>query len=104
MRLIGGPQHVQSSLKTAGVTDISIDRYELQIQPEILGLPAYVPGHHVDENEFERKIASANPKEKLAALQRYLTDRRDSATPRGAMHFLNCCIQASCFQRNRRSS
>ena len=52
MREIGGPQVVTKMLRDGGITGISIDRYERQLQPEIYGLKGFGWDEAVDEPRF----------------------------------------------------
>lgn len=88
MREIGGPQVVTKMLRDGGITGISIDRYERQLQPEIYRLIGFGWDEAVDEPRFRAELKAMKPRLRIGALQAALTDKRDAATPEASALFL----------------
>lgn len=88
MREIGGPQVVTKMLRDGGITGISIDRYERQLQPEVYGLKGFGWDEAVDEPRFRAELKAMKPRLRIGALQAALTDKRDAATPEASALFL----------------
>lgn len=87
MQKIGGPNAVNAMLRRAGVTGIRVDRYENELAPEHVGLPAGNPDW-ADPNKFVA-AKNAQPLERqTTALETYLRDPRDTATPIAMIEFL----------------
>ncbi|YCI04565.1 class A beta-lactamase [Ensifer sp. D2-11] len=84
---LGGTKAVQAFLDSSGLRDIRIDRTERELQTETEGL-TWIP-----EFVFPERLEQARkeiPEEKrLAAFEAYLTDPRDTATPRDMVGFLH---------------
>lgn len=80
MARLGGAEAVQRVLLNKGLTGVRIDRDERHLQSEILGL-AWRAGF-VDPEAFERAAAAIPEKRRTEAFNKYLTDPRDTATPR----------------------
>ena len=83
---LGGVSAIRQFLSGAGFDEIGIDRTERELQTETVGLkwdPSFV---------FPRALEAArdgvSEEKKAAAFKAYLTDKRDTATPRGMSAFL----------------
>ncbi|MBW4632479.1 MAG: class A beta-lactamase [Iphinoe sp. HA4291-MV1] len=87
VRLVGGPQKVTAILRELQIRDIRVDRLEQQLQPESVGLKNFQP-ELVDEQKWAEAVQKIPDREKKAALQKYLTDPRDTATPEGMVDLL----------------
>ncbi len=87
MRLVGGPAKVNQTLIKLGVRNVRIDRLERQLQPDSVGLKAFQP-EWSDAKVFKAAIEQAPTATKQTALQKYLTDPRDTATPAGLVDLL----------------
>jgi beta-lactamase class A len=87
MARIGGPGAVTAWLAGKRVDEIRIDRYEREMQTEILGLAPFRPAWR-DEAVFQAARASVPPEQQRQALRAFLADPRDTATPRGMLDFL----------------
>lgn len=86
VRLLGGAGAVQATLDRKGLRDIRVDREERVMQAELQGLlwdPRYA-----DPTNFETARAALPAAVRTAALERYLTDPRDTATPTGTARAL----------------
>jgi beta-lactamase class A len=89
MRYVGGPKQVNASLKRHGVDEISVDRYEAELQPEILGLPPMKLGHAADKARWERDKHAATGPRAHKAFSAYINgDLKDSSTPQGMLNLL----------------
>ncbi|HEY0947473.1 MAG TPA: class A beta-lactamase [Opitutaceae bacterium] len=88
MRLIGGPHVVQEFLQAHGISDLRVDRYEREFQPELLGLPPFKHGERIDEAAYQAAAEALPRAARQAALDAYLADPRDTATPHAALAFL----------------
>jgi len=87
MKRIGGPGAVTDWLRAKGVDGMSIDRYERELQPAVVGLPAFQP----EWKDWAAWMAArdAIPAEaREAATNAYLGDPRDTATVPAALEFL----------------
>ncbi len=83
---LGGVNAIRNFLLGAGFDEIGIDRTERELQTETVGLkwqPSFV---------FPKALNAARDgvpdKQRAAAFEAYLTDKRDTATPRGMSAFL----------------
>jgi beta-lactamase class A len=87
MKRIGGPGAVTAWLHAKGINDMSIDRYERELQVAMAGMPPFQP-------EWKDRAAwmaarDAIPAEtREAATNAYLADPRDTATVPAALEFL----------------
>jgi beta-lactamase class A len=90
MQMVGGPTAVTAMIRSAGINDIRIDRYEREFQPELLGLPAFKLGEKIDQAAFDAAASAVPPDRQKTAFQQYIssTDPRDTATPLAACEFL----------------
>jgi beta-lactamase class A len=86
LKIAGGPAKIQATIKDFGIDGLRVDRFERELQPQALGLdpnPAYA--------EFKALVAAndalGETKQK-EALERYLRDRRDTASPRAVATLL----------------
>ena len=86
MKLIGGPGAVTSWLNDNHVTDIRIDRYERELQPEIAGMGSFRIAWKGDA-AFTAAMHTIPPATRKAAMDAYLADDRDTASPRGVLTF-----------------
>lgn len=81
LRLGGGPSHIQKELMRAGYPEgIRIDRFERDIQPAVFGLKPSAT--FADPAKFEAAIAARTAEAQRKALERYLQDANDTASPR----------------------
>lgn len=87
VRLVGGPEQVTANLGRMNLRDIRVDRLEQQLQPDTVGLTNFRP-ELVDKQKYEQAVGQIPDAVKKAALERYLTDPRDTATPEGMIDLL----------------
>ena len=92
MKRIGGPGVVTSWLEGKKVKGVSVDRYERQLQPEIDGLASFRSAWK-GQAAYDTAVAAVPPATARAAASAYLADRRDTATPIGAVRFLEALAQ-----------
>lgn len=87
MRLAGGPAAVTAFLKEAGIEGMRLDRYEREMQPQSLGLGAF-RSEWADVARLSAARRAVPDSEKRRALEAYLTDLRDTASPRASIDLL----------------
>ncbi len=84
VRLVGGPKRVMAILQAMNIRDIRVDRLEQQLQPDCVGMINFHP-ELADEQKYAAAVEQIPAAVKKAALERYLTDPRDTATPEGML-------------------
>ena len=87
MKRIGGPGAVTAWLVSRRVTEVRVDRYERELQPEHYGMPSFRPEWRTGA-AFAKAREAVPPAARLAAMRAYMADPRDTATPRGMVEFL----------------
>jgi beta-lactamase class A len=87
VRLVGGPEQVTAILGRMNIRDIRVDRLEQQLQPDCVGMTNFRP-ELADEQKYEEAVKQIPDSVKKAALEKYLTDPRDTATPAGMVDLL----------------
>lgn len=87
MQRVGGPAAVTAWLRTQGVADINVARYERDIQPTLAGMPPFQPAW-IDQDAWLAARDAVPAEAREAATARYLADPRDTATLRSALDFL----------------
>lgn len=87
VRLLGGPKQVTAQLRQLTLQNLRIDRLEQQMQPDSVGLKNPQP-EWVDEKTFTAVIEKTPSAIRKTALDRYLIDPRDTATPKGIIDLL----------------
>ena len=88
MARIGGPGVVTAWLAAHRVEAVRIDRYERELQTEMLGLAPFRPAWKGDA-AFQAALRTVPAAQQRQALATYLADPRDTATPRGMLEFLS---------------
>jgi beta-lactamase class A len=87
MARIGGPGAVTAFLTSKRITELRIDRYEREIQTEMLGMEPFRPAWRT-EAAFHAARAAVPPARRAQALAAYLADVRDTSTPRAMLRWL----------------
>ncbi|WP_017314318.1 class A beta-lactamase [Mastigocladopsis repens] len=87
VRLVGGPQQVNAILGKLKIRDVRVDRLEQQLQPDCVGLTNFRP-ELADEQKWAEAVQKIPDSVKKAAVEKYLTDPRDTATPEGIVDLL----------------
>jgi beta-lactamase class A len=85
--LVGGPEKANVILQSMKIQNIRLDRLEKQIQPQALGIEDYHPAVFSTE-VLNKEVAKLSREEKQAALEKFLQDPRDTATPEGMIDLL----------------
>lgn len=87
VRLVGGPEKVNAILYKLSIRNIRVDRLEQQLQPDCVGLTNFRP-ELADEQKYADAVEKIPAHVKKAALENYLADPRDTATPEGMVDLL----------------
>lgn len=87
MKRIGGPGAVTAWLQGRNVSEVRVDRYERELQPQVYGMASFRAAWK-GEAAFMAALATVPPATRRAAALAYLADPRDSATPRGMLGLL----------------
>lgn len=93
MKRIGGPGAVTAWLQGRKVGPLDIDRYARQALPESLGLASFRAGWK-GEAAYRAALDGVPAADRRRATLAYLVDPRDTATPLGAVRFLEALNQA----------
>lgn len=93
LKRAGGPGAVTAWLQGRKVMNLDIDRYQRELQPESLGLASFRAGWK-GEAAYRAALDKVPPAERRRAIQAYLADPRDTATPLGVLRFLEAMNQA----------
>lgn len=88
MARIGGPGAVTAWLEGKRIDALHIDRYERELQTEMLGLAPFRPAWK-GEAAFQAALTQVPAARRRQAMTAYLADPRDTATPRGMLDFLD---------------
>ncbi|HEY8616826.1 class A beta-lactamase [Phenylobacterium sp.] len=86
MRRIGGPGAVTAWLSTKRLSEIRVDRYERELQPEVYGMASFRPAWK--GRGFDQARSTVPEATRRAAMAAYMRDPRDTATPRAMLDFL----------------
>jgi beta-lactamase class A len=81
MKLAGGPEAVTAHVRSRGIQDMRIDRYEGEVHWQYNGVKDVPPPDQWTVAEFNRRIAAVPEVEKEAARARFWDDPRDTSTP-----------------------
>ncbi|HEY9706904.1 MAG TPA: serine hydrolase, partial [Oculatellaceae cyanobacterium] len=87
VRLVGGPEQVTAILGRMNLRDVRVDRLVQQLLPDSVGLTNFGP-ELVDTQNYEEAVGQIPDAVKKAAMERFLTDPRDTATPEGMIDLL----------------
>ena len=87
MKRIGGPGVVSAWLQAKNLNDIHVDRYERELQPQVLGMASFRPAWK-GAAAFAAARDTVPPAARHAAALAYLADPRDSATPEAMLAFM----------------
>lgn len=87
MKRIGGPGAVTAWLRDKDIREISIDRYERELQPEANGMASFRIAWK-GWPAFRAARDAVPEADRRAALARYLADPRDTSTAVGMLSFL----------------
>lgn len=87
MARIGGPGAVTAWLDSKNIDAVRIDRYERELQTELVGLAPFRPAWK-GEAAFKAALGTVPAAQQRRALDAYLADPRDTATPSSLLQFL----------------
>lgn len=87
MKRIGGPGAVTAWLSAKRIPGVRVDRYERELATDVYGMASFRPAWR-DPAAFAATRDAVAPATRMAAMRRYMTDPRDTATPRGMLEFL----------------
>ena len=87
MKRIGGPGVVSAWLQGKSLNDIHVDRYERELQPQVLGMASFRAAWK-GAAAFDAARDTVPPTSRHAAALAYLADPRDTATPEAMLTFL----------------
>lgn len=87
MKRIGGPGAVTAWLRAKGVVDMSVDRYERELQQDVAGMESFRPAWK-DEAPWLAARDAVPAAVREGAMNAYLVDRRDTTTVPAALDFL----------------
>ena len=87
VRTVGGPQQVDAILGRLKIRGVRVDRLEQQLQPDSVGLTNFRP--ELAQQGYAAAVQQVPDRVKKAALEKYLTDPRDTATPEGMVDLLS---------------
>ncbi|MDO8322350.1 MAG: class A beta-lactamase [Phenylobacterium sp.] len=88
MKKIGGPGAVTAWLVGKKVEEVRVDRYERQLQPDSIGMASFRPAWKSSQ-AYMAALNNVPPEARRKAVAIYLSDPQDTATPRGALNFLD---------------
>ncbi len=86
IRKLGGISVIQNFLKDKGIEGLRLDRDERQLQAEFHGLKW--ESRFADPDAFDKAIERLSKNERAKAIEAYLEDPRDTASPEGMIIFL----------------
>ena len=87
MKRIGGPGVVTAWLDSQKITEVRVDRYEREIQPDTYAMASFRP-EWKEPTAFAAALSTVPPARRRAATLAYMADPRDSSTPRGMLQLL----------------
>lgn len=87
MKRIGGPGAVSAWLQSKGISEVRVDRYERELQPQVYGMTSFRAAWKGDA-AFDAAKATVAPATRRAAMLAYMADPQDTATPRGMLGLL----------------
>ena len=80
MKLAGGPEKLQTIVRSFEIEGLRVDRYERDLQPQALGLE--LKGAYGDDAALDKAVEALDETKQRAALTRFIRDPRDTASPR----------------------
>jgi beta-lactamase class A len=80
MKLGGGPEKIQAALKAFDIGGLRIDRYERDLEPQSVGLEPNAD--YAQPDALDKAVAALSEAKQKEALERFMRDPRDTASPR----------------------
>jgi beta-lactamase class A len=87
MKRIGGPGAVSAWLQGKNITEVRVDRYEREVQPDVYGMASF-RATWKGAAAFDAAEATVPPAKRRVAMLAYMADPRDTSTPRGMLGLL----------------
>ncbi|MFI4966391.1 MAG: class A beta-lactamase [Caulobacterales bacterium] len=87
MKRIGGPGAVTAWLQGHDISEVRVDRYQRELQPDTYGMASFRASWK-GAAAFDAARATVPPTQRYAAMRASMSDPRDSTTPRGMLGFL----------------
>lgn len=87
MKRIGGPAAVTQFFQRHNIPSFRLDRYEYELQPQLVGLPEF-KGQWIGMKAFDEAQAAVPVETQRASLRIYLADPRDRVTPADTVRLL----------------
>jgi beta-lactamase class A len=88
LKRIGGPEVLTRFFQQRGIESFRVDRYEYELQPQVVGLPEFT-GQWIGMDAFSEAQAGVPVEAQRAALRIYLADPRDRVSPTGMVQILS---------------
>jgi len=98
MQRIGGPGAVTAWLRAKGIVDVSIDRYERELQQDVAGMDSFRPAWKDEAAWIAARDAVPAPIRE-GAMNAYLADPRDTTTVPAVLSFLYKLSQGDLISR-----
>lgn len=80
IKLAGGPEKIQATVRSFNIDGLRVDRYERDLQPQALGLEPKADWG--DDAVLDKAVAALDEVKQRTALERFMRDPRDTASPR----------------------
>lgn len=88
LKRIGGPEVVTRFFQDRGIQTFRLDRYEYELQPQLVGLPEF-SGQWIGMDAFSKAQAEVPVETQRASLRIYLADPRDRVSPADMVRILS---------------
>ena len=88
LKRIGGPEVVTQFFQQRGIESFRLDRYERELQAQLVGLPEFT-GQWIGSQAFSEAQAEVPVETQRASLRIYLADPRDRVSPAGMVQILS---------------
>ncbi|PWG03573.1 class A beta-lactamase [Sphingosinicella humi] len=88
LKRIGGPEVVTRFFQDRGIGSFRLDRYEYELQPQLVGLPEF-SGQWIGMDAFSKAQATVPVETQRASLRIYLADPRDRVSPADVVRILS---------------
>ena len=88
LKRIGGPEVVTRFFRDRGIQTFRLDRYEYELQPQLVGLPEF-NGQWIGMDAFSEAQAKVPVETQRASLRIYLADPRDRVSPADMVRILS---------------
>ena len=93
LRLVGGPAAVMATLHDLRLDGISVNRYELEFAADYYGVRGAHRQHPFSLDRFAAAVDGVPEADRRRAAAAFLSDRRDTAQPRGFASLLTRLVK-----------